>query len=251
MSLSSLDTTLLNQITIRIAAGLASALALLAVLLHQDLLPSVKSLRKERSVTVTQPRNLPSSEEEQTETTVSSVSLQPRIAFCAQHVTPERSFVVFENGTCVIVNEPSEDPISEAKETLKKTSSPEARFITRQIENGHLMVTYREPVFHCLFAPEIEDLTPLITGNFAQYLSSGEKNSMPADWTPPADAKLGLYSRKLLNLDAAQMSVAKVVRSRPLAQDENTHNADSSGTTWKSSRPAPLHVIAEGSKFAP
>lgn len=246
MPLLSPDTTQLNQVAIRIAAGLASAMALFAVLLHQDLLPWLPTAGQNTS-TVRKEVAKPHATAEVG--TVSSVAIQPRIAFCAQHVTPERSFVIFRNGTCVIVNEPSKDPIAEAKDILTKTSGSEARFITRKIEDGHLMVTYREPVFHCLFAPEIEDLSHSITQNFSKYLSLNEKKSMPASWTPPTEAKFGLYSRKLLNLDASDMTVAKVVRSRPLIPEKESREARHE--SWPSSRPAPLHVIADSSKLTP
>ncbi|RYD48826.1 MAG: hypothetical protein EOP85_02790 [Verrucomicrobiaceae bacterium] len=59
-----------------------------------------------------------------------AVSSDDLVTFCSKHVTEKRSFVVFRRGTCVIVNEPCEDPLAEARKILGKCKKSDARFLT-------------------------------------------------------------------------------------------------------------------------
>lgn len=142
------------------------------------------------------------------------------VAFCAEHVTTERSFVVFSNGTCVVVDEPCEEPVLEAARILDRCASPEARFITREIENGSFLVSYREPVFNCLFSDEIETKRTLLEEDFPAFLTAAERKSMPAGFNPPFHAKLGLLARFRLNHDARERTVAKIIRANAVAGPE-------------------------------
>jgi hypothetical protein len=239
------DSPELNQIAMRLAAGLAAVFALMAILLHQELLPWSPKHPESRPITATAPP---------TQSPLTFAALDRRITFCAQHVTPERCFVVFQNGTCVIIEEPAPDPIAEAKEILSKTSGPEARFLTRRIEEGHLMVTYREPVFHCLFRDEITLLAPDLGDQFKSHLSPSERKSMPPGWNPPADAQLGLLTRTSLNKDASALQIAKVVRSRALPANDGAASLPGRNAPAEaqiSPPPAHLQVSLPASKLQP
>jgi hypothetical protein len=141
--------------------------------------------------------------------------LERCIKFCVNHVTSERSFVVFSHGTCVIVDEPSDQPIEDATEILKDCAEPAAHFITRKIEHGDYLVTYRRPAFNCLFAEEIERMRPDLEANYLGYLTPEERASMRKDFVMSLDAKLGLVARARLNQDASDRVVAKVIRALP------------------------------------
>lgn len=131
-------------------------------------------------------------------------------------VTTNRSFVVFNNGTCVIVKEHSSDPIAEAMITLGECSNPNARFITKEIEHGNILVTYQKPAFHCLFQDEIEETRSTIESEFIHYLTDAERSQMERNWEPPFQAKLGLMARQRLNEDANDLRIAKVIKARPI-----------------------------------
>jgi len=45
-------------------------------------------------------------------------------AFYSRHVTPQRGFVVFGNGSVVLFAEPCDDPLSKARETLDRCAEP-------------------------------------------------------------------------------------------------------------------------------
>jgi len=195
------------------AAGIAAGAALVAVILT-NLRQTAGAVRlpagSAREVATALPAPLPPP------TLPVGGNLERCIEFCAQHVTNGRSFVVFSKGTCVIVDEPDSQPIVTAIHTLEDCSGPNARFIAREIEDGHHLVTYRRPVFHCLFSEEIESQRPAIESSYLRYLTPAEKKSMPPEFDPPFHAKLGLVARARLNQDAADPVVVKVIRPKPI-----------------------------------
>ena len=210
------DSVFLDQVAWRIAAGIAAVAALAAAIL-------TTANQNSRDAPMRPPVSTPGAA-----SPVSSARVPPPleiggdvarcIEFCARHVSTERSFVVFSNGTCVIVNEPTIQPIVDALHTLEECAVPNAHFITRQIEDGHHLVTYRQAVFHCLFSEEISTHRNSVERNFFQYLSPEEQKSMAAGFDPPFHAKLGLMARARLNLDGVQRTVSKLIRAKPLVE---------------------------------
>ena len=176
---------------------------------------------------MTQPEMPPSSSPAKPPHQEPVTDYQRRSEFRAQHVTADRSFGVFKNGTCVIIDEPDPNPVETAIELIQICSAPDARFITRPIEAGCYMVTYKKPVFHCLFADEVAQLGPVVARSIDQFLTTSERLAKPADWEPPFDAKLGLVARTFLNTDARDQHVAKVIRALPVPLvDGHTAQAD-------------------------
>ena len=89
----------------------------------------------------------------------------------------------------MIVNEPSEDPVGEAIDTLRVCSGPNAPFVTKKVERGNYLVTYRAPAFSCMFFDEIVLNEDFIEDEFQQHLAEEELRAKPADWDPPFHAK--------------------------------------------------------------
>ena len=209
------DGALGNRLAWRAAAALGATFALIVVLLHQGVIrwehEELPSLSKSPIA-----KDLPDRSSGRAARGESVTDVQRRVEFCSRHVTPERSFVVFANGTCVIVNEPADDPVGTAIEILNKCGDTEARFITRQIEADSYMVTYSEPAFHCLFADEIAQLAPVVDASYASFLAPAERLVQPDGWEPPFDAKLGLLARTFLHADTRDREIAKVIRAMPV-----------------------------------
>lgn len=211
------DGALGNRLAWRASAALGATFALLIVLLNQGVIPWTIEDPLPRSKSPA-PKDLAVRPTGRDSAGESVTDVQRRVDFCTRHVTVDRSFVVFANGTCVIVNEPNEDPIGSALETLNKCGGAEARFITRKIEAESYMVTYREPVFHCLFADEVAQLAPVVDANYTSFLAPAERHMQPSGWEPPFDAKLGLLARRFLDADTRGREVAKVIRAMPAPQ---------------------------------
>ena len=210
------DAALGNRLAWRASAALGASFALLMVLLHQGIIhwspeeiPGTSTASVPGHLAIRLPTGRDSRGEGVTD-------VGRRVEFCSRHVTTDRSFVVFANGTCVIVNEPDDDPIGTALAALDKCGGTEARFITRKIEAESYMVTYTEPIFHCLFADEVAQLAPVVDANYRDFLAPAERLVQPDGWEPPFDAKLGLLARSFLNADVRGQEVAKVIRALPV-----------------------------------
>ena len=136
------------------------------------------------------------------------------VAFCARHVTDKRSFVIFKRGTCVVINEPCEDPIAEGLRILGRSKDPSARFLTEPTTDGDMIVTFKEPVFHRFTPQEMEKIQPWLSVSATSLLSPAETVSAGEGWTPPENARVGLLARRRLLEDAAQAVPVKVVRAK-------------------------------------
>jgi hypothetical protein len=214
--LTGFPTSLSNRLTWRLSAALAASLALLATILTLRYPPQG---HPQESTSL--PQTAVAAPAEATPLISNRIEtptghLDRLIDFCSSMVTYDRSFVVFSNGTCVIVSEPSIDPIAEAVTILGECSNPNARFLTDEIEHGNVLVTYQKPAFHCLFEDEINQTRVDLNAGFTHYLTAVERSQMDENWEPPFHAKLGLVARQRLNEDAMSLRIAKVIKARPV-----------------------------------
>jgi hypothetical protein len=143
------------------------------------------------------------------------------VSFCSEHVTEKRSFVIFQNGTCVVVNEPSLDPIGDARDRLIACEDPEARFVPELTDEGNLMISFKEPVFHNFTAEERDKLEDSLTYMTPALLTPKEKASAGDDWVPPTHARFGLLARRRMLEDAANPTPIKVIRAKGRATVQN------------------------------
>lgn len=143
------------------------------------------------------------------------------IAFCTEHVSATRSFVIFRYGSCVVVDEPSVDPLADALSRLEACNQPDARFVPELTTNGDLIVSFKEPVFHTFSAEmqasvqdELERLTPAL-------LTPKERVSAGDDWVPPTHARFGLLARRRMLEDAAKPVPIRIIRAKQRVTVEN------------------------------
>ncbi|MEM1085719.1 MAG: hypothetical protein AAGI48_16545 [Verrucomicrobiota bacterium] len=136
------------------------------------------------------------------------------VAFCSEHVSEHRSFVIFQNGTCVVVNEPSADPIGDARQRLLACEDPEARFVPELTQEGNLMISFKEPVFHNFTSEERAQLQVELDRIVPTLLTPKEKASAGGEWTPPVHARFGLLARRRMLEDAADPVPVKVIRAK-------------------------------------
>lgn len=134
--------------------------------------------------------------------------------FYSRHLTSQRSFVIFRNGSAVLIAEPCDDPLGKAREILDRCAEPDARFLTERTGEGDVIVTFREAVLHWTPQAEIEPLQKWASKNLGRLLSDSERASVKPDWMPPADARLGLIARKRMLEDAKESKIVKVIRAK-------------------------------------
>ncbi len=136
------------------------------------------------------------------------------VKFCAGHVTGQRSFVVFSRGTCVVVNEPCQDPLAEARKVLQACADPNTPFIPEKTAEGDLIVSFKEPVFQRFTEMELLKLGPWLDKLAPALLSPSESMSAGKDWTPPDQAKAGLLARRRMLEDASTAVAVKIIRAK-------------------------------------
>jgi hypothetical protein len=141
-------------------------------------------------------------------------SMAELVDFCAGHVTETRSFVIFRRGSVVLVDEPAEDPVAEARHKLVRCAEPDARFLSEPTKEGDLIITFKEPVFHRFSRDELAALEPWLEKATPMLLSPGETVAAGDEWTPHPNARVGLLARRRMFEDATEAVPVKVVRAR-------------------------------------
>jgi hypothetical protein len=136
------------------------------------------------------------------------------VAFCSRNVTHKRSFVVFKRGTCVVVNEPCEDPLAEARRILSTCKDANARFITETSNEGDLIVAFKDPVFHRFSPKELAKIQPWLKTAAAALLTPTESVAAGDGWTPPENAQVGLLARRRMLEDATSAVPVKIIRAK-------------------------------------
>lgn len=139
------------------------------------------------------------------------------ISFCSKHVTEKRSFVVFKRGTCVVINEPCQDPKSEALRVLARCKQPDAKFLTEPTAEGDMIVTFKEPLFQRFSPEEVTRIQPWLEKSAAALLTPAESVQAGEGWTPPDQARFGLLARRRMLEDAADAVPVKIIRAKQRA----------------------------------
>lgn len=139
------------------------------------------------------------------------------VQFCSQHVSEKRTFVLFRRGSCVVVDEPCEDPLAEARKKLAACAEAEARFVPEPTSEGDLIITFKEPVFHRFTQEELRMLQPWLEQVAPALLSPNESVAAADGWTPHQNAKVGLLARRRMLEDASQSVPVKIIRAKSRA----------------------------------
>jgi hypothetical protein len=137
------------------------------------------------------------------------------ISFCARHTTSERGFVVFRNGTCVIIRDLATEPVAQARRLLKEAATPDAKFLSERTAEGDLIATFTGPVFHWIPSDQLSATTVWANGNLDALFSENERKMAKENWMPPQEARLGLVARHRLLEDGNASEVVKIILPKP------------------------------------
>lgn len=137
------------------------------------------------------------------------------VKFCSENVNEKRSFVIFQRGTCVVIDEPSQNPLAEAKQKLAaSTADPDVRFISEATAEGDLIVTFKEPVFHRFGKDELAAHEAWLVHATPALLTPAESVAAGKGWSPPMNARFGLLARRRLLEDAANPVPVRIIRAK-------------------------------------
>ncbi len=129
-------------------------------------------------------------------------------------VTQERSFVIFESGTIVVLAEPCEDPKAEACRVLVNTAkSP--KFSMERIE-GAYGVSFTGNVFTRLEERAVKKAREGILNQWKNFLDEEEEERIQElSEEPDFLTKVGLVARSFMLRDAEGLKVAKILKAKP------------------------------------
>jgi hypothetical protein len=199
--------------------GLGVATVPTTAILQQPSAPASPVPESHPSAEMAAPVLASASLDEELETTPKSS--EDLISFCSKHVTEKRSFVVFKRGTCVVINEPCEDPKGEALRVLARCKQPDAKFLTEPTAEGDMIVTFKEPIFHRFNPEEVGKFLPWLKKSAAALLTPAESVQAGEGWVPPDQARFGLLARRRLLEDAADAVPVKIIRAKQRAIASN------------------------------
>jgi hypothetical protein len=114
----------------------------------------------------------------------------------------------------VIVDEPCEDPLKEAKRKLAACVSPDVRFISEPTREGDLIVTFNQPVFHHFSGKEITEMSLWLSNAATSLLTPEEQASVSEGWSPNRNARFGLLARRRMREDTANPIPVRIIRTK-------------------------------------
>jgi hypothetical protein len=125
----------------------------------------------------------------------------------------KNSFAVFSNGTCVILDTNSGNFEKAAKETLDKVYKSQPDFETLPMKDGNWLVRYHEAVVSVVFEDEIKAHWEEIENNYSNGLTPHEMLIDKSGTIKEInrDAKIGLFARSRMFMDAQNPQVVNVL----------------------------------------
>lgn len=143
------------------------------------------------------------------------------VKFCSENVTEKRSFVIFQRGTCVIIDEPCQNPLAEARRKLAACAESDAKFISEPTSEGDLIVTFKEPVFQRFTADDLKKLSSWVEQTASALLTPGESVAAGSEWSPHENARFGLLARRRLLEDSANPVPVRIIRAKNREMSSN------------------------------
>jgi hypothetical protein len=121
-------------------------------------------------------------------------------------------FVVFANGTCVLVSNISKDPAAEAKALVESAGFGHVDFDPRSMDDSNFLVGFTQKVCGIVLATEMIEHRPYIDAHFRDGVRS-EEVLLPGgkEQTAPDDRfKAGLLARSRLFVDAEALEIVQI-----------------------------------------
>lgn len=143
-----------------------------------------------------------------------ALSAAELVKFCSDNVTENRSFVLFRRGTCVIIDEPCQNPLAVARKKLDACVGSDVRFISEPTSEGDLIVTFKEPVFHRFSRDELAKPSTWLDHATPALLTPAETVAAGDGWSPTGNARYGLLARRRMLEDAADPVPVRIIRAK-------------------------------------
>ena len=138
------------------------------------------------------------------------IDIEKTIQTFAYYSDKKKTFVIFKNGTCVMVP-PEADPENAAKEILDKVYNYHPDFNPKTMDDGNFLVSYSQPAFSIVFKDEFEKNRDYIEQNHLDGLTRDEVLLNAKGEANKFDdiGKIGLFARSRMFLDAQNPVIVK------------------------------------------
>jgi hypothetical protein len=135
----------------------------------------------------------------------------------AYYTDHKRAFAVFTHGTCVLLPEGSQDAEKDAKQILDDVYNWHPDFNTQTMDDGNFMVSYSQPAYSIVFEKEFEANRDYINRNHLDGVVRSEVllNAKGEPNTFDDIAKIGLFGRARMFLDAQAPVIVRIYRPQP------------------------------------
>lgn len=140
------------------------------------------------------------------------VDIEKTVQTSAYYLNYQRPFVVFSNGTGVVVGINSVDMELDAKTTLNKVFYFHADFNPMEMDDDNWLVKYSHPAFSIVFKTEIDENFQYIEAHHLDGLVTSEAILNENKQVNLFDkrGKIGLFGRARMFMDAQAPIVARI-----------------------------------------
>jgi len=136
------------------------------------------------------------------------------IDLLVKDVSPTRSFALFENGTVVVIEEPSENPRENAVNTLTNLAASDTVFAVNKV-GLDFVIRYNGPVFTRISGKTAYSEKKQISKNWTQYLTTTEKEKIAENSEAREfPAQVGLVARSFLLRDSREQKMTKILKAK-------------------------------------
>ena len=142
------------------------------------------------------------------------VDISRTVQTFAYYTDHKNAFVIFANGTCILLPEGSEDPEKDAKEILNKVYYYHGDFKSDLMDDRHFLITYSQPAYSIVFKDEVERYADYIEQNHLDGLIKAEVLLNAKGERDKFDdhGKIGLFGRARMYMDAQSPVIAQIWR---------------------------------------
>ncbi len=151
-----------------------------------------------------------------------SEALDKVISSNTPSITTERSIAIFENGTSVFVSEPTHDHVAEASVKLHRLGENEIKFSVFRVEDGSYIVSFsNQGITQWVYPQEVNYIQNMSTLDLKNYLSEREISTLPTNWNPTLEGRVGLLARAWLMSDLYNPKVHKILKGVTTLQKDS------------------------------
>ena len=144
-------------------------------------------------------------------------SLEDIIKTFEYYVNGDRDFVVFKNGTVVILNGGFDDEkvVIEAKQILSNIFNFHPDMKPQSMDDGNILISYNYPAYNIAFEKMAQEHWTEIDANYLKGLATHEVLITPLGPNKFDDfGKKAIWGRCYFFMDAQKPEVQKIIRKR-------------------------------------